>query len=401
MTKFDNKINGNTVSADEYNNIVGASKNLIENSGQTIDSSNTQLSKAVANYVASGSFYTDSGIANAYVLNTTGSFQAPTELVKGLEIRFRTANPNSGASTVNVAGLGAVNIKLGDGTSDIPSGFITSGSDVRLRYDALNTAFIPSNEITQATTSTSGQSILSNPVTVVNGTDNEHDLDFSEGNFEFSDGSGQATITAMTKRFDAPWVAGTGNGGLDTGSLASDTAYYVYEIYNPTTGISDFIGTTTFDSPTLPSGFTKRSKNIVVDFVTDGSGNIRNGRYIFNDGGYFFYLPTNGVLTVSADGVFTLAEKTINLPIPNNIFPKLSIFIQSSTSVGGFSAVFYYSNVSLFVSEILSRGSGSAFPNNLEISDLFIDDSVLRYNSNVAFTALNARVLLNGWERKF
>lgn len=399
MTKFDNKINGNTVSADEYNNIVGAPKNLIENSGQTIDSSNTQLSKAVANYVASGSFYTDSGITNAYVLNTTGSFQAPTEYVDGMEIRFRTSNTNIGASTINVNGLGAKNIKNSDGTTDILAGFISNNRDISLRF--YNDSFIPSNEITQATTSTSGQSILSNPVTVVNGTDNEHDLDFSEGNFEFSDGSGQATITAMTKRFDAPWVAGTGNGGLDTGSLASDTAYYVYEIYNPTTGISDFIGTTTFDSPTLPSGFTKRSKNIVVDFVTDGSGNIRNGRYIFNDGGYFFYLPINGVLTVSADGVFTLAEKTINLPIPNNIFPKLSIFIQSSTSVGGFSAVFYYSNVSLFVSEILSRGSGSAFPNNLEISDLFIDDSVLRYNSNVAFTALNARVLLNGWERKF
>lgn len=399
MTKFDNKINGNTVSADEYNNIVGAPKNLIENSGQTIDSSNTQLSKAVANYVASGSFYTDSGITNAYVLNTTGSFQAPTEYVDGMEIRFRTSNTNTGASTINVNGLGAKNIKNSDGTTDILAGFISNNRDISLRF--YNDSFIPSNEITQATTSTSGQSILSNPVTVVNGTDNEHDLDFSEGNFEFSDGSGQATITAMTKRFDAPWVAGTGNGGLDTGSLASDTAYYVYEIYNPTTGISDFIGTTTFDSPTLPSGFTKRSKNIVVDFVTDGSGNIRNGRYIFNDGGYFFYLPINGVLTVSADGVFTLAEKTINLPIPNNIFPKLSIFIQSSTSVGGFSAVFYYSNVSLFVSEILSRGSGSAFPNNLEISDLFIDDSVLRYNSNVAFTALNARVLLNGWERKF
>jgi len=146
MAKFDDGVNNVTVfDADKLNNINRALKDNIESSGQTVDASNTQSSKALANYVGSANFYTDSGVADAYVLSTTGSFKAPTALVDGLEIRFRTSNPNSGASTINVSGLGVVNIKLGDGTSDIPSGFITSGSDVKLRYDASNTAFIPSN----------------------------------------------------------------------------------------------------------------------------------------------------------------------------------------------------------------------------------------------------------------
>jgi len=166
MAKFDDGVNNVTVfDADKLNNINRALKDNIESSGQTVDASNTQSSKALANYVGSANFYTDSGVADAYVLSTTGSFKAPTELVKGLEIRFRTANPNSGASTVNVAGLGAVNIKLGDGTSDIPSGFITSGSDVRLRYDALNTAFIPSNEITQVNDLTINNKLNTQPNT--------------------------------------------------------------------------------------------------------------------------------------------------------------------------------------------------------------------------------------------
>ena len=145
MAKFDDGVNNVTVfDADKLNNINRALKDNVESSGQTIDASNTQSSKAIANYVGSANFYTDSGVANAYVLSTTGSFKSPTALVDGLEIRFRTSNPNTGASTINVAGLGVVNIKLGDGTSDIPSGFITNGSDIRLRYDTSNTAFIPS-----------------------------------------------------------------------------------------------------------------------------------------------------------------------------------------------------------------------------------------------------------------
>jgi hypothetical protein len=143
MAKFDDKVNGNTVNADEYNNMVRASKNLIEDSGQTIDSSNTQQSEAVANYVGSANFYTDSGVANAYVLSTTGSFKAPTALVDGLEVRFRTSNPNTGASTINVAGLGNVDIKEADGVTDVGASFISSTSDNRLRYDAGNSAFIP------------------------------------------------------------------------------------------------------------------------------------------------------------------------------------------------------------------------------------------------------------------
>ncbi len=317
MTKFDNKINGNTVSADEYNNIVKAPKNLIENSGQTIDSSNTQLSKAVANYVGSANFYTDSGVADAYVLSTTGSFKAPTSLVDGLEIRFRTSNPNTGASTINVAGLGVVNIKLGNGTSDISSGFITSGSDIKLRYDASNTAFIPSNEITQATTSTTGQSLLPKQVTVINGTDTDHDIDFTAGNFNFDDGSGQAVATALTKQIDAAWVVGNNVGGLDTGTVTADATYYLFAIYNPTLTISDYLFSTSATSPTLPSGYTKKKR--IASLLTDGAGDIRNGTYtFFNDGSYKF-IYNMGLSVSSYSSNIPTTRQSIGVPVPEGI----------------------------------------------------------------------------------
>jgi hypothetical protein len=142
MAKFDSKVNGNTVDASEYNNIVLASKNLIEDSGQTIDATNTQVSKAVAAYVGVADFYTDSGVADAYVLSPIDSFKGPESYIDGMKVRFRAGNINTGASTVNVDSIGVKNIKAQDGTTDIASGDINTDKDVTLRYDVGNDVFI-------------------------------------------------------------------------------------------------------------------------------------------------------------------------------------------------------------------------------------------------------------------
>lgn len=56
----------------------------------------------------------DTGTANAYVLTFTASFTAYTD---GILIYFKPANTNSGASTLNVNGLGVVNITNLDGSA--------------------------------------------------------------------------------------------------------------------------------------------------------------------------------------------------------------------------------------------------------------------------------------------
>lgn len=135
MAKFDTKVDGNTVSGDEYNKVVNPLKNLITSSGQTIDTSNTQVVKAVADYAAVSTFYADSGTANSYVLSAIGSRLAPNAYSEGMEIRFRATNANTGASTVNVGGLGVKNIKQGDGSTDVAAGDISPNFDTRARYD--------------------------------------------------------------------------------------------------------------------------------------------------------------------------------------------------------------------------------------------------------------------------
>ena len=163
MAKFNDKATGNQVSADDYNNIVRASKNTIENSGQTIDATNTQLSKAVANYSAVSTFYTDSGTANAYILTPIGSFESPHAYTNGMLIRFRPANANTGAATVNINSLGVKNLKKTDGSTDLDSNDLKSDEDVEFRYDGTSFVECP------ATANANRLNLLSNKNLIING----------------------------------------------------------------------------------------------------------------------------------------------------------------------------------------------------------------------------------------
>ena len=146
----------------------------------------------------------------------------------------------------------------------------------------------------QATTTSLGRLYIPNPITISNGTDADHDIDFTAGNFNFFDGSGQATMTAKTGELDAAF--GTGNGMLDTGTIASDLTYNLFPVYNPTTGDSKPLASLSKTSPTmtLPNadGYTVLGKRIAA-LRTDGSSNIRGGTWYVGNGIYHFVYNTS------------------------------------------------------------------------------------------------------------
>jgi hypothetical protein len=176
-----------------------------------------------------------------------------------------------------------------------------------------------------ATTSLAGTSLLLSPITISNNiSDANNDIDFSSGVFQFSDGSGQAVATALTKRLDANWAAGTNQGGLDTGTKANSTWYHCYAIYNPTTLASDFLFSTGATTPTvLPSGYTKFKR--LGSIKTDGSGNILG---FFQNGTYFFLkIP---VIDFSGTSTTTLALVTLSTPLGIKTIAILSATIFAS-----------------------------------------------------------------------
>lgn len=117
MQDLNDKITGGTLTAAEWNEVPSEIQNVIEGLGITLSGGDlNQLGKAIAGYVANGTFYTDSGAVDAYVLTKIGSKQSLTAYTDGATFEFVAGNVNTGASTVNVAGLGVKNIKLRDGT---------------------------------------------------------------------------------------------------------------------------------------------------------------------------------------------------------------------------------------------------------------------------------------------
>lgn len=141
------KTTGDTVAPSEWNQTADIN-NLVSQSGITPSTGDlTQIGQAVSKYAAISTFYTDSGTANAYVLTSIDSFESSDAYTNGMIIRFRAANANTGASTVNVSGLGVVNIKKSDGSTDPEANDINTNFDTYARYDGTAFRLTSPNEI--------------------------------------------------------------------------------------------------------------------------------------------------------------------------------------------------------------------------------------------------------------
>ena len=327
MSDFNtSKIDGNTVAAIEWNQLTDVD-NFVINSGQTPSTSNLdQLAIASARYSSGGQFFTDSGTANAYVLTPVSPFKSPVSsgagegYFTGMIIRFRAGNANSGASTINVNSAGVKNLKKADGT-DVATGDILTTRDVSFRYNGTN--FIKVENVNPATNTIQGISYLPQKITIANNSsDVNNDIDFSGGNFVFSDFSGQAYVPAMIKRLDANWTAGTNQGGLDTGTKANSTWYYCYVIYNPTTQASDFLFSASIVTPTLPSGFTKLK--YIGSILTNSSGNI----ILFKQVGNYFYFNNIYDASPSSPSSGAYSNYTLSVPRLTNIIAMVNSTID-------------------------------------------------------------------------
>jgi hypothetical protein len=92
-----------------------------------------------------------------------------------------------------------------------------------------------------------------------NTSDASNDIDIAPGEAT-SDSTNPVLIkltSTITKRTDAAWAAGSGNGGWLDGSSMPDGTGHVFLIYNPSTEAVD-VGLSASLSPTLPSGYTHK-----------------------------------------------------------------------------------------------------------------------------------------------
>lgn len=113
---------------DEINNVISSVSQSIS------DTELNQLGNTISSYSGDGDFFTDSGAVNSYVLTVIASKRPPLLYTAGQRVRFVPGNTNSGASTINVVGIGVVGI-LDPAGAPLTGGEIISGIALELYYD--------------------------------------------------------------------------------------------------------------------------------------------------------------------------------------------------------------------------------------------------------------------------
>lgn len=103
------------------------------------------LPPAVVGFIGSP-YAAYSGTANAIVLTTAARFPAKIALAVGDQVRFRASSANTGATTINWDGQGAIACRTVTNVA-LPSGYIRTDVDTVATYDG--TYFVLGREIEQ------------------------------------------------------------------------------------------------------------------------------------------------------------------------------------------------------------------------------------------------------------
>lgn len=259
---------------------------IVNNSGQpaiddgTTSTLLTNLTTAVTVCARQNPVLADTGSANAYAVANAAAFTTyPT--ASGITINVAIAHTNTGASTLNVDGLGAKPI-YGLGLQALQGGELPVNGVASLMY------VVASN----VNSGNGGWIILEctgGSQQVTTASQSQHAVQFGQltglvgsmrnAVMNVTTPSTSATFTAdqvvvakalngleyLLPSFNQTLnVATTGAGGMDTGSAPASGYVGVYAIYNPTTGATSILATnatssaapTIYGGANMPSGYT-------------------------------------------------------------------------------------------------------------------------------------------------
>jgi hypothetical protein len=122
-----------------------------------------------------------------------------------------------------------------------------------------------------------------------------------------------ALTSSITKTTSA-WAVGTGNGGLDTGTIANNTWYYAWPIKRIDTGVTDWLFSLSSTAPTLPANYTLKSNKPVAVGLTNGSAQWTAAVVIESQGGGLDYVWSTVPLDVNTTISTSRTTSTLSVP---------------------------------------------------------------------------------------
>ncbi len=217
-------------------------------------STTTQLSSA-----DDGKFVAADATGGAFI----GTLPAAADAGDGYEITVQKIDSSTNVVTVDASGAETINgqsdLKL---TDQYASATFRCDGSTWYAYaitPTIDNRLLPPNFL---------EGFLSENSSV----DPDHDITFNPGNARNDADSGNIILSsAITKRLDAAFAEGNNQGGIDTGSVAPDSRYYMFTIAK-SDGTADCLFSTSSTIPTLPSGFT--TKRLLGYIRTDAVANI-------------------------------------------------------------------------------------------------------------------------------
>lgn len=195
-------------------------------------------------------------------------------------------------------------------------------------------------DITVTLPAVAGTLLVDTQVPVIRGYIDGYQLSTAGASTTMTIGAGQATDSTNStylsgvsiNKTTSAWAVGTGNGGLDTGSIANTTWYHFYAIRRPDTGVVDVLFSTSATSPTLPANYTQFRR--IGAWKTNGSGQWDGN--IIQNGDQFRWKNRPLDLNVSNPGsaavTRTLASVPTGIELPANI--NINVYDTNVLSVG-------------------------------------------------------------------
>jgi hypothetical protein len=239
---------------------------------------------------------------------------------------------------------------------------------------------------------------IANCGTANNAADATNDIDFAAGCTTANSTAlyYMAQPSAYTKRLDANWTVGTGNGMLDTGAVANAT-YHLFQIMRPDTGVVDYLASLSPTAPTMPANYTVFRR--IASIVRSGGVNVA---YIQNGDIFTLSVPVANVST-SNPGT---AAITFTTSVPTGIV--LSAYMKFLLIVGARAANTQYYGLLTALNQA-DTGPGLATSNAITVDDddgnagssmIYADTNTsaqLRYRVSSSNADLQAYLATFGW----
>lgn len=257
-----------------------------------------------------------------------------------------------------------------------------------------NSAAVPNELQSQISTNTSNIAALSGAKVFDiykmelsnNSTDSEHDIDISTGScLDSTLTNSMSFASTFTKQIDASWTAGSGSGGLFSGTVAADTTYHVFAIYKDSDGTTDAGFDTSVTAANIPAGYTTYRR--LGSIITDSSGNIEQFIHTWQDKTFIWSTRKLTLQTWQVPTTATLVA--MDVPTGINVRP-LGIFTGGASvseipviyDIWNYDAVEQSITSSRILTSLFDGVASSGLNNGVDHTPYYFDGSRIKTNIN-------------------